>query len=400
MTTKSLKKITQILNRNEGFSIVAIIALMIVMAVMGGVFSSMMGRWQLSSPAVIHSSRAHYLAETAAMFALQDASNRFFSKTAGGVPIFPSDTTGTRLAPYTVISNSTETAEYWIERPASSVNPTVDVYPGTTDRGLNDDINTGSGVDVTDDDDDDSDTDLYTIIATGKALRDGATVATRQIKIKATITNSSGSPVAPGIHTMGTLSVTGPELVIENPSTTDTVTYNNTGPFAIDSGDDTNLVYYPSDPGLDENVFRALAQDQGHYFSGGFPTASLPDPYPSSSFYFDAPTDTIPNVTFIEGNFAINGNDTYNGLFYIKGSTTSTNGAYTINGILISTGNISLNGSPDDPDINGGIIHTGSTITSNGNNGNIDVNVGFFSALDFSIPIVNVVSWQEAVSAN
>ncbi|MGR3302909.1 MAG: hypothetical protein ACUZ8I_10465, partial [Candidatus Scalindua sp.] len=138
MTTKSLKRFTEILKRNEGLSLIAIVALMVIMAVMGGVFSQIMGRWTLSAPATINSTRAYYLAETAAMFAMQDAKYRFFSKDAAGIPLFPSTTTGTRSAPYIVSSSSTETAEFWIERPylpgtsPYSTNSTVDL-----DRGNN-----------------------------------------------------------------------------------------------------------------------------------------------------------------------------------------------------------------------------------------------------------------------
>jgi hypothetical protein len=215
-----------------------------------------------------------------------------------------------------------------------------------------------------------------------------------------TITDSSGDPVDPGIHTTGDIFGSGPGFVIENtnPDPDLTVTYGNGPAFDIDAGDDTDLVHR-SDPELDEDIFRALAQDQGHYYSGDFPPNPPTDPYPNSSFFFDTPTDTIPNVIFIEGDFAINGSDVFNGIYYVKGSTTTLNGSYQINGILISEGDISMNGSPIDPDINGGIIHTGGSITANGNP-NISINEEFFDALNATIPIITIVSSQETVSAN
>ena len=74
MTKKSLKKFTVLLNRNEGIAILPIIVVMVLMSIMGGIFSHTMGLWKRSAPATINSMKAYRLAETAAMFALQDAS--------------------------------------------------------------------------------------------------------------------------------------------------------------------------------------------------------------------------------------------------------------------------------------------------------------------------------------
>jgi hypothetical protein len=199
MTTKLLKKFAEFFNRNEGISLTPIIVIMVLMSVMGGVFTSIMGGWKISAPLTINSNKAYYLAETAAMFALQDAKYRFYSVKSDGTPLFPSETTGTRDNPYIVSDSGTETAVYWIERPylsgssPYSTNSTVDL-----DRGNNDDIITGTNDDEDDEDDDSDDdtvngttdvnsdgfSDVYTIIATGKVKRDGTTVAKRQIKIK------------------------------------------------------------------------------------------------------------------------------------------------------------------------------------------------------------------------
>ncbi len=404
MKIKFLKKLAGKLNRNEGISLTPIIAIMVIMSIMGGVFTSIMGNWKVSAPVTINSSKAYYLAETAAMFALQDAKNKFFSVNASLTPLYPSTTTGTRSAPYVVSSSSTESSEYWIERPYPSANTSVDEYPIGTHRGNNDDDTTGVDDDVVDDDGDDSSHDpdpkLYTIIATGKVLRGGNTVAKRQVKIKATITDNGGAPVEPGIHTTGEIHGSGPGFNIfnSNPTPTATVTYGNGPADTIVAGSETDLIYR-SDPELEEDVFRAMAQGQGNYFPGDFPSNPPTDPYPNGSFYLDAPTNTIPNVVFIEGSFAINGSDTFNGIFYVKGSTTALNGNYQVNGILISAGDISMNGSPQDPDINGGIIHTGNTITANGNP-NVSINEDFFDALNASIPVITIQSLQEAVSAN
>ena len=77
MTTKSLKKFAELLNRSEGLSLTPIIVIMVIMSIMGGVFTSIMGSWKVSAPITANSNKAFYLAETAAMFALQDAYFRF-----------------------------------------------------------------------------------------------------------------------------------------------------------------------------------------------------------------------------------------------------------------------------------------------------------------------------------
>ena len=134
MTIKSLKKFTVLLNRNQGGSLIPIIMIMVVMALMGGVFTAIMGVWKLSAPVTVNSKKASYLAETAATYALQDAKKRFFITNSSGTPLYPSATTGTRSAPFFVVNNGTETAQYWIERPYDSIND-IDEYPPGTHRG-------------------------------------------------------------------------------------------------------------------------------------------------------------------------------------------------------------------------------------------------------------------------
>ena len=77
MTIKSFKNFTGILNKNEGVSIIALVVLMVVMSVMGTVFTSIMGRWKISAPTTLNSNKSFNLAETAALFALQEAQYGF-----------------------------------------------------------------------------------------------------------------------------------------------------------------------------------------------------------------------------------------------------------------------------------------------------------------------------------
>ena len=87
-----------------------------------------------------------------------------------------------------------------------------------------------------DDLDGDGVSDLFTIIATGKVKRGSATVAKRQIKVKAYIRPSPGVTVAPGVHVDGNIDGTGPpnnaHFDFDNPTTLANVTY----------GDDADVV--------------------------------------------------------------------------------------------------------------------------------------------------------------
>jgi hypothetical protein len=381
MKNKSLKKLAKFLHRSEGVSLIAIIALMVIMSVMGGVFSSVMGRWKISAPTNINSSKAIYLAETAAMFALQDARYRFY----GG-----SFNYGTRAVPYAVSSSSTEEANYWFERPDDPTH-------------LDDDDTSNADDDIVDDDvDDASDPTLYSITATGKIKRNGATVAKRQIKIKATIIDSTMVGPTPGVHTDGNIEGTGPpnnaHFDIDNPDTGANVTYGD-GTDNVTSGSEAGppaLVYRPAQP-LDEDVFKVLATDQGHYHSGNF---SAVNNYPNGSYYYSG---IVPNITYVAGDLTINGNLEIYGVYWIKGNTTVFNGNYRINGIIICEGDLTMNGGGAmSPNMDGGIIQYGatSTLTGNGQPVDIDINTTFFEHMNNTLPIVTVVSSQEAVSAN
>jgi len=405
---KLLKNFAGLLKRREGLSLIAIVALIVIMSVMGGVFSHIMGRWKLSAPATMNSSKALYLAETAVMFALQDAKYRFY----GG-----SFNYGTSGAPYIVHSTDTEEANYWFERPDLDDNGSDD---DSDDGGSDDDSDDDGSDDDSDDDgsDDDSDDDAdddsnptrYTIIATGKVIRDGATVAKRQIKIKADITPNTASPVEPGLHTEGSIRGSGSGAfniwkdgldMSSDPSSVafSSGTYANSS-VPPSSGSRDGAVYQtPADepPDLDEEFFKAMAEDQGHY------NPAVVDNYPNSSYYYDAPTNTIPNITYISGDLSPCNNKTIYGIYWVQGDV-SLGGNFQVNGIIICEGDVKMNGggSMADPNMDGGIIQYGSSneLWAAGNPSIIQINDDFFDAMNNAIPIITVKSWQEAVSAN
>ncbi len=403
MTTKSLKKFTELLHRNEGISLTPIIVIMVLMSIMGGVFTSIMGGWKVSAPLTVNSNKAFFQAETAAMFALQDAQYRFYSKDAGGNSLFNFGTS--TAVPYVVSSvttgNITEEADYWFEMP----NAFDDVITGTNDDTLPDD-----------DDDDSSNPTRYTIVATGTVKLNGATTAKRQIKIKADITDNSGDPIDPGIHAEGSLRGSGSGAFqiwqdgLDVGTDTASVAFSNSicatssdPPSSCpDNSCRAGVVYqspaYPA-PVLDEEFFKAIAADQGHTN----PSISNNSTYPvgSSSYYYDAPTNTMPNITYISSGLSVN-NVTLYGIYYVTGAV-AMQGNVHIEGIIIgkSTIKLSASGAASDPHLEGGIIQLGSgQIWGAGNPSTVQINDAFFDAMNNTMPVIDVQSWQEAVSAN
>ncbi len=377
-----LKKFTELLNRSEGLSVIPIIVVMVLMSLMGGVFAPIMGNWKISAPMTKNSKKAFYLAETAAMFALQDAKYRFY----GG-----SFNYGTRSTPDVVYSSSSEEANYWFER---------------SDTGFtNNDDTTG----VDDDADDGTDPIRYTIMATGKALLGGATLAKRQIKIKADVTPTPISDLKPGVHGEGTIQGnvnSGHNIwmdgldVNRNPVS---VASDGTFPdstFPPTNGSRTYIVYLP--PGdtvpsfLDEEIFMIMATDQGHYYSGNL---ALGNNYPNGSYYYSG---SIPNVTYVGGNLSGNGNKIIYGVYYVKGDV-SMNGNVQLRGIVICEGDVTVNsGGNKSPNIYGGEVQYDSLniLRGNVNPVYIQISDAYFSALRAMLPSKSVVSWQGAVPAN
>ncbi len=164
MKKKWLKGFVSGLNRSEGMALMAVVALMLMMIIMGGAFTSIMGDWKISSPMAIHSNRATQLANSAASFALQEASVAVASSNAVTLMC------GSRPFPINIIDDGLGgTGSFWIERPFD----------------LDDDATGGDDDDDVDDDGDDAlgASTTYTIIATGKVTSGGTLVAQRLIKV-------------------------------------------------------------------------------------------------------------------------------------------------------------------------------------------------------------------------
>jgi hypothetical protein len=307
-----------------------------------------------------------------------------------------------------VYSSSTEEASYWFERPGAGFS-----HDDKASKEDDDEVDDDGDDNVSADDvDGDGVSDLYTIIATGKIKRGTDTVAKRQIKVFVYIIPSPSVTVAPGIHEDGVIDGTGPpnnaHLDIDNPTTLANVTYGDDAD-VVTSGQERgpppelDIVFRPAVV-IDYNIFKAMAEDQGHYHGSDF---SVPNGYPNNSYFYigdgTSPSD-VPNVTFIQGDMDVNGNMEIYGVYWVRGNATVVmNGNYRINGIIICEGNLTMNGGGmTAPNMDGGIIQYNATsqLIGNGQPVDIDINEGYFDFLNWSIPIVTVKSWQEAVSKN
>lgn len=167
---KWFKRFIGKLNRCEGISLTPIIVMIVLLSIMAGAFGSIMGNWKLSAPVIMNSSKAFYLAEAAAMFALQDAKKSIDE----AIPVV----CGQRLNLVTVIADNGngESADYWIEMPLLTDDPLSGGLGAmnSDDDNINDDLDDNAAGD---------ELYLYTIIATGRVNIGGATVGKRQIKV-------------------------------------------------------------------------------------------------------------------------------------------------------------------------------------------------------------------------
>ncbi len=393
MKTKSLKKLAWMLSRNEGISLIPIIAIMVIMSVMGGVFTSIMGNWKMSAASTLYSNKAFFLAETAAMTAIQDAQYRFYSKKDDGSNRFNFGISTANPYPVSIVTtgNFIEKADYWFEMPGV----TDDGFSDPNDDNVNDDgddIGTGS-----------PEPNRYTIIATGRVDMVSSTLAKRQIKILADITPFPADTIPPGVQTNGDIkgmvTATGTNgFGVFFPST-GTVIYD-LGVNNIYSGSEVGIVIHsaPTLETFDKGFVKALATDQSNDHSGSY-TVTIAD-YPKASFYYDS-VNTMPNFIYVEGNLTVNTNCNVNGVIWVTGDVI-LNDTATMNAIIICEGaKIHFDDISNLSNMQGGIIHYNSTgeIIGNDNLNAIVVDQTYFNILNATVPTIDVISWQEAVSA-
>jgi len=167
---------------------------------------------------------------------------------------------------------------------------------------------------------------------------------------------------------------------------------------------------------LNFEYLKALAESQvtagkDNYFTAAELEAGATLP---SSFYFEAPDplvpgDTgIPNIVFIEGNLTLNGNwPDIGGFLVVVGSIltdpdatadATINGNGTINGVVYTLGEFTVNGGATGINLNGGVF-AAETATMNGKT-TVTYNQEYMDSIDaMNIPTgLTVLSWNEIVS--
>jgi len=118
-------------------------------------------------------------------------------------------------------------------------------------------------------------------------------------------------------------------------------------------------------PEVDNATLKNLAKAQGHYFSGNY---NLPNGYPSPDFYAD-PVAGIPNITWVEGNVTLSGNEHIYGIVVIGGNLTIS-GTPRFEGVIYMPNKNSMiingGGSRQSPIVDGGILSFGLIRRSGG----------------------------------
>ncbi len=194
MNKKWLHKIIGELNRNDGAAILAIVALVLMMTVMGGVFASIMSGWKTSAPNTVNSVRAAQMANSAATYAIQRANNDIDN----GIDVICGNSSV--KVPVVADDGNGGSSYYWIECPGSVGSPEAsdDVTTGIDDDIVDDDLDDYLGCPnyvAADDDNGDNISDIYTIIATGKVEKGVTVLARRQVKVLVELIDSGGALV-------------------------------------------------------------------------------------------------------------------------------------------------------------------------------------------------------------
>ncbi len=124
-----------------------------------------------------------------------------------------------------------------------------------------------------------------------------------------------------------------------------------------------------------------------------------------TSFWFDSPADTIPNVVYIETNLTLNGNVPPMGGFYVVagdvltdpsgGADSTINGKGTIDGCVYTLGDFRINGGGNGLGILGG-VWARDDLRLNGN-ASVTYNPVYMAAIgNMNIGVVaQVISWKE-----
>lgn len=160
-------------------------------------------------------------------------------------------------------------------------------------------------------------------------------------------------------------------------------------------------------PQLDMEYLHSIALSQGHVYSGvTLHNADIPE-----TFWYVEPTDPldpstgVPNVLYITSDLTLGPHiNTIGGIIIVAGSEmipsqidgdTSARGNITINGILYTTGNFTVNGGGNIFNVNGSILAGGIATL----NGNVDVSYNVIYSQAFENLAVTteleILMWRE-----
>ena len=390
--TKNSDSLAKLLRRREGMSLIAVIVILAILVAVGGVYSSLMSRWQTSAPITLNSSKAFYLAELYAQLGiiyLRDGIS-YTGSTTCQVSMSIPNISSIESGAYGVCGpDVTGVDDLYIIRSIGVVGP-VQSSPSTWwDQATCDFIVPAA--------------ELPNI----RALR----------KIKEEVYKTGERIDMPAQAYVEGGIIGNPDFTISD-GVGGSVTYDNVG--NVSAGDPTGLVTntVPVDSDSLFNILINMAVCQNnscgnHYYpspgSLGLSWGPQQSGWPcdengaGGSFYYHDDSDNskdIPNIVYINGNLTVTGNTTVNGIFAIEGDDIDISGEANINGIIIfrGDGTIRGGGSPGKTEALGVIAY--GTLTGNGSNTDVQITEALYDTLDnIASSSLAPYSWEEEISS-
>lgn len=157
-------------------------------------------------------------------------------------------------------------------------------------------------------------------------------------------------------------------------------------------------------------ALRNIAISQGNLYDAArlSQVQKNKDSFPTQ-FFNNPPTNTIPNVVYVEGDMVLNGNiGTVGGFFLVVGDVltdpnatqdTTINGNGQVSGCIYTTGDFKINGGGGGLNVNGG-VWSGNEAELNGN-ANVTYNLDYMYAIKAMIEnqglgaMLQVLTWRE-----
>lgn len=381
----------RVLQKREGMSLVALVAILSILVAAGGVFTSMMGRWQISAPMTRDSAKAFYLAELYTQLGLVYLRDNVSYN--GSTTCQP----GTTI----VDISATEKGAYGVCGP--DVTGVPDLYRikaiGVVGAGLSSPYTWW-------------DQAACDFVVPGAELLNIR--ALRRVEVDAYKTgNNISIPASTYVEGI----ITGnPDFDISD-EYGNSVTYDSAG--NVIDGSPAGLVSdtVPIDAETLFGVLIDMAVCQNgscgnHYYpspGSGLSWGPSQDGWPcdengaTGTFYYHDDADNtkdIPNVVYINGNFALSGNSTVSGIIALEGDDFDLGGRGTLNGIVVFRGNGTIRGggTPSTTEA-AGVIAYGNLLGA-GTNTDVQLIEFYYDALDnIASSNVSIASWEEEISS-